>query len=130
MITFFEPYFQDLLIQKSLALTVITSENGWEFLAKATERLRGELPIKLAILDILMYPLNGISTAMAFRAIEKGFALPSPTPVLFLSAVRLDNDLRKAIAHCQPALYLNKGIDSTPDRLGMRIERMVNHFLR
>ncbi|MBI3988259.1 MAG: hypothetical protein HY347_01440, partial [candidate division NC10 bacterium] len=52
-----------------------------------------------------------------------------PTPVLFLSAVRCDDTLRRLIARCQPALYLNKGTDSRPDKLGPRLEKVIGYLL-
>jgi len=33
------------------------------------------------------------------------------------------------VARTQPALYLNKATDSTPDRLAQRVEKMVAYLL-
>jgi hypothetical protein len=37
--------------------------------------------------------------------------------------------LSKLIARCQPALYLNKGSDATPDKLGPRLEKVIGYLL-
>lgn len=125
---FFRTLLADLLRERGLTPNVIPCENGTTFLTVAAERFRQELPIKLAILDIMMEPIDGIATAFALRALEKGLKVPQPTPVLFLSAVRSDDNLAKLIGRCHPALYLNKGSDATPERLGPRLERVIGYL--
>jgi CheY-like chemotaxis protein len=127
---FFRSLLGDLLVERGFTAKVIACESGTTFLTLATERLLQGLPNKVAILDILMEPLDGIATAVAYRAVEKALKVVRPTPLLFLSAVRYNENLKKAISHCQPALYLNKGSDATPDKLGPRLERVLGHLLQ
>ena len=124
----FRELLSDLLEEGGFTLSVIPCESGTEFLSKAAERLHEGLPIRLAILDILMAPLDGTATAFALRAMEQGMKA-SPTPILFLSALRADDDLRRIIARCQPALYLNKAVEATPDKLAPRLEKVINYLL-
>jgi CheY-like chemotaxis protein len=126
---FFRTLLDDLLHERGLTANVVPCESGTTFLAAAAERFRQELPIKLAILDIMMEPIDGIATAFALRALETGLKVPQPTPILFLSAVRSDDNLVRLIGRCHPALYLNKGSDSTPERLGPRLERVIWYLL-
>lgn len=126
----FRTMLTDLLIERGLALKVLACEDGAEFLAQMTGRIRHQLPTRLAILDILMHPLDGTAAAIALRALEKGFGLPQPIPILFLSGVRVDEGLLKQIELAAPALYLNKGVDATPERLADRIQRIVTQLLR
>ncbi len=126
----FRGLVSDILVKKQIAQSVIPCSSGVELLSVAAERLHKGLPIRLAVLDILMQPLDGMATALSLRAIEKGFHLPTPIPLLFLSAVRSDDTLRRFIAKCQPALYLNKAADSTPEKLGDRIEKVVVYLLQ
>ena len=125
---FFRTLLADLLRERGLSNNVIPCENGTTFLTVAAERFHESLPIKLAILDIMMEPMDGIATAFALRALESGLKVPNPTPVLFLSAVRSDENLTKLIGRCHPALYLNKGLDTTPERLGPRLERVITYL--
>ncbi len=125
---FFRTLLADLLHERGLTTNVIPCESGTTFLTAAAERFRQDLPIRLVILDIIMEPIDGIATAFAFRALEKGLKVAQPTPVLFLSAVRSDDNLTKLIGRCHPALYLNKGSDSTPERLGPRLERVIGYL--
>lgn len=127
---FFRSLLADLLVERGLTATVVPCESGATFLTAATERFLQGLPNKIAILDIIMEPLDGISTALALRALEKGLKVVRPTPILFLSAARYNDNLKKLISRCQPALYLNKGSDSTPDRLGPRLEKVIGYMLQ
>jgi len=126
----FRSVLAELLLERGFSMNVIPCESGQEFLTVASERFHQELSIKLAILDIMMYPLDGTATALALRALEKGLNVRPPTPVLFLSAVRSDDTLRRLIARCQPALYLNKGTDAAPEQLGSRLEKVMAYLLK
>ncbi len=118
---FFRTFLGDLLVDRHLTANVITCESGAQFLTSATERLRQGFPNPLGILDIVMEPIDGINAALALRAVEHGFATAQPMPLLFLSGAPYDETLSRMIARCQPALYLNKGADATPDKLGPRL---------
>jgi CheY-like chemotaxis protein len=124
----FLSFLTDLLIEWDLANHVIPCESGPRFLTVATERLRQEPHGVLVILDIMMEPMDGIVTALALRAVEQALSLAEPTPILFLSAARYET-LSRQIGRCQPALYLNKGMDSTPDKLGPRLEKVIGYLL-
>jgi CheY-like chemotaxis protein/predicted RNA-binding Zn-ribbon protein involved in translation (DUF1610 family) len=126
---FFLSLLSDLLDQRGLTTNVIPCESGTKFLTVAAERFGQESPISLAILDIIMEPLDGVATALALRALEKGLKVAQPTPILFLSAVRYDESLKRLIGRCQPALYLNKGSDATPAKLGPRLDKVIAYLL-
>jgi hypothetical protein len=53
-----------------------------------------------------------------------------PTPILFLSAVPSDSALKDIVNRYQPALYLNKGSDAVPDKLGPRLEQLIGYLLQ
>ncbi len=126
---FFRILLSDLLTERGLSTEVITCESGTEFLTRTAERLRDQSPIRLAILDIIMQPIDGVSTALALRAVERGLKMAHPIPFLFLSAARLDETLTKLLGLCRPAVYLNKGQDSTPDKLGPRLDKVIERLL-
>lgn len=126
----FRSTIADLLIQRGLALSVIACEGGFELLSQITERFRNALPVGLVILDVLMPYLDGLATAKALRAVEKGLHTSFPIPILFLFPVRSDESWQKAIARCQPAFFLNKGPDSSPDQIAERIEKIISYLLR
>jgi len=125
----FRSILAELLVELGLTARVIPCESGTAFLTAIAERFHDELPNKLAILDIIMEPLDGIDVALALRAIETGLKVAQPTPILFLSAVRYEEKLTRLIGRVRPALYLNKGVDVTPDRLGPRLQKVIGHLL-
>ena len=119
----------EILEGEGLARQVIACESGPTLLAECVHRLRYQLPINLVILDILMAPMDGPATGLALRAMEKGFSLPEPVPILFFSAVRADEGLRKLLRNSAPAFYLNKGSDAAPARLTQRLKEIFPHLL-
>ena len=126
----FRALLTDVLKERGLAQKVIPCESGAEFLALATERISQNLPIKLAILDIVMAHLDGVATALALRAFERGLKTAQPIPILFLSAVPPDDTLKSIISQHQPALYLNKGSDASPDKLLSRLEQVIAYLIQ
>ena len=125
---FFRSLLSELLVEQRLAQTVVPCVSGAELLTKLSARLRARQDTHLVILDIIMGDLDGIITAKAIRAVERGFEVAQPVPILFLSGVRPDTALRTFVARVQPALFLNKGVDATPERLAMRLRKMVDYF--
>lgn len=116
---------RDLLLEQRLAATVVACESGAEILQKFTERLVVGEASHLVILDILMKDLDGVAAAKAIRAVERAFEVKYQVPIIFLSALRLDTSLRNFVSRVQPALFLNKGVDATPDKLGVRLRRLM-----
>jgi len=121
---FFRTLLADLLAQEGLAAEVLSCDSGASFLTQLTQRLRQEKPVQLAILDIVMSPLDGVASALALRALERGFDRGAAIPILFFSAVRATEALRKHMARCAPAYYLNKGSDATSERLAERMRHL------
>ena len=120
----------DLLLQNKLAVAVVTCGSGAELVTKFVERLRKDQETPLVILDILMKNMDGVAAARALRAVEQGFGVSRPVPIVFLSALRPDTALRNFVARVQPALFLNKGVDNKPDRLAVRLRQMIDYLSR
>lgn len=125
---FFRTLLADLLTQEGLAAEVLSFDGGASFLTQLTQRFRQEKPLRLAILDIVMSPLDGVASALAMRALERGFDRGAAIPILFFSAVKATEALRKHMARCAPAYYLNKGSDATPERLAERMRRIFGQI--
>lgn len=126
----FRRLFVDVLVQEKLAKEVSTHENGPALLTECARRFRNGHAISLVILDMLMVPMDGRAIALALRALERGFDRSPPVPVLFLSAVRADDSIRRMTEECAPALYLNKGKDVAPSRMGQRIRDIIPRLLK
>ncbi|MGH7407590.1 MAG: response regulator, partial [Candidatus Methylomirabilales bacterium] len=99
----FRSLLADLLTQEGLAEEVLSCDSGASFLTQLTQRFRLEQSVQLAILDIVMTPLDGVAAALAMRALERGFDRGTAIPVLFFSGAKATEALRNAMARCAPA---------------------------
>jgi CheY-like chemotaxis protein len=124
----FRTLLTDLLLEEQVGREVVACESGPALLTEYVRRIRAGKPISLVVLDIVMPTMDGTSSGLALRAVEKGFGLP-PVPILFLSGLRADEALRKAMERCVPALYLNKGKDAAPPRLARRLKELIPQLL-
>ena len=114
---------KDVIIQNRLASEVITSTQGADFLTQFTRMAIEKKELSMVVLDVTMPIFNGVNAAIALRAVEKAFK-EKPVPIMFFTAHRCDENFKKLLAYCRPALYLNKGSSSTPDALSGRISHV------
>lgn len=121
---------RDVLLERKLAATVELCAGGAELLSRAATRFHDHLPVKLVILDVMMTPLNGPATGMAFRALEKGLGISPAAPILFVSGSQVDEAMKALLGKCAPALFLHKGVDKGPAALGQRLEQVMATLLR
>ncbi len=115
---------QDFFTSRATFNHIVAVSHGGQVIKTLTELWHAGREVALAILDIRMPILNGAQTAIAIRWMEKGFGIVKPTPILFLSALRIDDNLKKVIAYCRPASYLNKASDD-PETLLKRLNQVV-----
>jgi len=122
---------RDLLVHKSITEIGGVAEcgDGSSFITMFTRRAVEGNPFSVAILDIAMPILNGVNAAIAMRAIEKALGLKH-TPILFFTAHKCDDNFKKVLSYCRPALYVNKGTSSTPDLLSSRVGQVVVRLLK
>ena len=120
---------KDVITENKLSNKVETCDHGADFITVFTRMLRENDPAALIVLDVAMPVLNGVNAAIAARAIEKSFA-QKPAPIMFFTAQRCDENFKKVLAFCKPALYLNKASSSTPDELFSRVDRVVKQLMQ
>lgn len=119
----------DMLKENGLTKEVIASKDGSDFITLFVRKISEKSPFSLVILDVSMPILNGVNAAIAMRAIEKALKMKS-TPVLFFTAQKCDENFKKVLAYCKPALYVNKGVSSTPDLLASRVSQVISKLLK
>lgn len=119
----------DLLLKQGIAKTVVPSSNGQEFLALFTDRLRKNLAVNLAVLDVNMPIIDGMNAAKTLRALEEGFKRTRKTPILFFSVVKCDDNFRKFLTFCKPSAYLNKGTSGAPEELARRVVEVITRLV-
>lgn len=120
---------KDMIVKKGLSRRVISCDNGFEFVINYIENRTNKTPLGLAILDVVMPVLNGISAAVSARAWEKALGL-EPIPILFFTGKRCDDTFKRVIQHTRPAMYINKGTSESATHLETRIEKVINQLLK
>lgn len=115
---------KDILLVRGLAQNVQGCVNGAEFLSYYTVDLIKKSPPGLVMLDVVMPVMNGINAAVAMRAVERAFG-KHRTPILFFTVKQCDEAFRKVLRFCTPAMYINKGTESSPAKMKARVEAVV-----
>ncbi|HEY7676115.1 MAG TPA: hypothetical protein VIG69_03505 [Candidatus Methylomirabilis sp.] len=122
-------FISKALKDRRLAREVLAAESGEDLVAMFAEHLAAAQPIGLVIIGTATPHLDGPSTALALRAVERGLRQAEPTPIVFIYPAWVDDPLRGMISLCQPALYLNRESNFEESHLDDRIERAVTHLL-
>jgi CheY-like chemotaxis protein/DNA-directed RNA polymerase subunit RPC12/RpoP len=120
---------KEMIVRKGLSRRVISCNNGFEFIISYLENRANKVPIGLAILDVVMPVLNGISAAVAARAWEKALGA-QPVPFLYFTSKRCDDTFKRVIQHTRPSMYINKGASDTAAQLELRIEKLIKQLLK
>ena len=115
---------EDLVMDKKFSSDVLSFENGLELTSAYSKFLAGKQAVDVAIIDLNMPVMNGLTAARAIRAIEAQ-KKHSLCPDVFFSAEKADDDLKEQMRSLEPAYYVNKGADPDPDSLKSRVEHLL-----
>jgi CheY-like chemotaxis protein len=126
---FIRNIIQDLLAEKKLADDILSFENGLELTSAFSKLIAEQKPVDVAILDINMPVMDGLSAARIIRAVESQNNVPS-TPIAFFSSVKADENLRTQMEMLAPANYVNKGKDPDPQSIAERVEQLLSYFMQ
>jgi len=118
----------DLLVERGVAREVRTALNGREFMTEFTRALVARRTPGFVMLDVEMPLLGGLHAALAMRAVERGFG-QSPIPIVFFSVRKCDENFRKVLKACQPAVYLNKAGATDPQVIGDRLSAIIRQVV-
>jgi CheY-like chemotaxis protein len=127
-VAFVNDLLKGMLTSKGLADTVMTAGNGQEFIALFNARLADRQPVDMVILDLEMPVMDGIAAARMMRALEGKYQV-TKSPILFFSARKADEALKKQLGVFSPASYMNKGNSTRFEDLVERIDQLVTHLL-
>ncbi len=120
---------KELIEKHHLAEEVMAAENGQEFISIFNKRVAEKQQMDLAILDLEMPIMDGITAARLMRSFESKHKA-EPIPILFFSAKKCDVDLKKQLSALTPASYVNKGGSSNPAQLAERVSQLVTYLLK
>lgn len=118
----------NVLKTSKFSTNVLAFENGLEFTTTFSRLLSERASIDVAIIDLNMPIMDGLTAARTIRAIEAQHKV-SPVPIVFFSAIKADDSLRTQMEILSPASYVNKGSDPDPDRLAERVEQLVGYLM-
>ena len=125
---FIRTIITDALKTKKFTAKVRGLENGLELITAFSKLVAEGAPIDVAIIDLNMPVMDGITAARTVRAIESQQKIAA-TPIVFFSSVKADDALRAQMELLNPATYMNKGSDPDPAKLSERLELLVGHLL-
>lgn len=118
---------EDLIIEKKFSLYVMSFENGLEMVTAYSKILAEKSHVDVAIIDLNMPVMNGITAAKSLRTMEAQLK-SRHVPIVFFSAEKADDDLKNQMQSLDPAYYVNKGSDPDPDKLVSRVEYLLGYL--
>jgi CheY-like chemotaxis protein len=119
---------EDLIREKELSRRVLSFENGLGLTSEYSRLLAGKQSVEIAIVDLNMPVMDGLTAARTMRALEEQNRA-CRTPVVFFSAEKADENLKLHMRNLEPANYVNKGADLDPDSLKSRVEHLLCYLM-
>lgn len=119
---------EDLLHARAFSSQVMTFQNGLELISAYSKLLNEKKTTDIAIIDLNMPVMDGLTAARLMRSLESQNSAKK-TPIMFFSAEKADENLRKQMENLDPANYVNKGSDPDPDKLVSRVESLISYLL-
>jgi CheY-like chemotaxis protein len=119
---------EDLLRARKFSSRVMAFQNGLELISAYAKLLNEKKIIDIAIIDLNMPVMDGLTAARLMRSLEVQNSLQK-TPIMFFSAEKADENLRKQMENLDPANYVNKGSDPDPDKLVSRVESLIGYLM-
>jgi CheY-like chemotaxis protein len=119
---------EDLIKEKGFSSRVISVENGRELISAYSNLLSEKRSVAVAIIDLNMPVMDGLTAARAMRALEVQHKVEK-TPLVFFSSKKADAHLREQMEMLQRANYVNKANDPDPDKLAQRVEFLLAYLM-
>jgi len=118
---------EDLIIEKKFSSDVMSFENGLELTSAYSKAIAEGKQVDVAIIDLNMPVMNGLTAARTLRTMEMQQKTPS-VPIVFFSAEKADEAFKIQMESLEPAYYVNKGSDPDPDKLASRVEYLLGYL--
>ena len=118
---------EELLKEKEYSENVQSFENGLMLISAYSKLLNEKQPVDIAIVDLNMPVMDGLTTARTIRSLEAQNSSRA-VPIIFFSAEKADDNLKKQMETIGHASYMNKGADPDPDSLAARVEMLISYL--
>lgn len=115
---------EDSLKEKKFPDNILSCENGLELISAYSKLLEEKKPVDIAIIDLNMPVMDGLTTARMIRSLEAQKNRKA-VPIIFFSAEKADDTFKKQMENLAPANYMNKGNDANHDTLASRVESLI-----
>lgn len=119
---------EDLLKEKKFSENIQSFENGLELISAYSKLLKDKNPVNIAIIDLNMPVMDGLTAARMIRSLEAQHNSKA-VPIIFFSGEKADDNLKKQMESLEPAKYMNKGADPSPDTLADRVESLIAYLM-
>ena len=119
---------EDLLKARKFSSHVMSFQNGLELISAYSKLINEKKTVDIAIIDLNMPVMDGLTAARLMRSLETQNNVIK-TPIMFFSAEKADENLRKQMENLDPANYVNKGSDPDPDKLVARVESLIGYLM-
>ena len=119
---------EELVKEKKYSENVQSFENGLMLISAYSRLLTEKKPVDIAIIDLNMPVMDGLTTARTMRSLEAQNNSRA-VPIIFFSAEKADDNLKKQMETLGNANYMNKGSDPDPDALAARVEMLISHLM-
>ena len=117
----------ELIAERKFSSDVMSFENGLELITAYSKLLTEKRPVDVAIIDLNMPVMDGLTAARTVRALEAQNKATN-VPIVFFSAEKADEALKNQMQNLEPAYYVNKGSDPDPDKLAGRVEYLLGYL--
>jgi CheY-like chemotaxis protein len=118
---------EELLKEKEYSKNVLSFENGLMLISAYSKLLNEKKPVDIAIVDLNMPVMDGLTAARMMRSQEEQTG-SRPVHIVFFSAEKADDNLKKQMETIGHANYMNKGTDPDPDSLAARVEMFISYL--
>ena len=118
---------EELLKEKKYSENVQSFENGLMLISAYSKLLTEKQPVDIAIVDLNMPVMDGLTAARMMRSLEEQNGSRA-VPIIFFSAEKADDNLKKQMETIGHANYMNKGTDPDPDALAARVEMLISYL--
>ena len=119
---------EELLKEKEYSEHVQSFENGLMLISAYSKLLSEKQPVDIAIVDLNMPVMDGLTAARMMRSLEAQNSSRA-VPIIFFSAEKTDDNLKKQMETLGNANYMNKGSDPDPDALVARVETLISYLM-
>ena len=118
---------EECLKEKEYSDNVMSFENGLELISAYSKLLEENKPVDIAIIDLNMPVMDGLTAARMIRSFEEQHDHKA-VPIIFFTAEKADDNLKKQMEAVAPANYMNKGNDANPETLASRVELLIAYL--